>query len=97
MTPQDIQNISAIGLIALFLIIMRPLILVISQRLKDKLNGTNGYSRLEKRLNQLENNHLEDVNRRLDNLERDTRELRDDIEEVKIRVVRIEARMNGKH
>ena len=92
-----IQNITALGLIALFLIVMKPLIKVLAQKLSDKLNGTNGYSRLEERINKIEGNHLEDVYRRLDNLERDTREMRDEIEEIKIRLVKIETRLNGRN
>jgi len=90
-----IQNITALGVIALFLLVMKPLIRVFAQKLSDKVNGNNGYSRLEKRISLIENNHLEDVGRRLDNLERDSREIRKEIEEIKIRLVRIEARLNG--
>jgi len=40
----------------------------------SKRNGTNNQS-LSERLDSLEHNHLEDVNRRLDNLERGQKEL----------------------
>jgi len=91
-----IQNITALGLIALFLIVMKPLIKVLARKLSDKLNGTNGYSRLEERIRDLEDNHLEDVNRRSDNLERDTREMREDIENIKIKLAKLEAKFNNK-
>jgi len=90
-----IQNITALGLIALFLIVMKPLIRVLARKLSDKLNGTNGYSRLEERINRIEENHLDDVCRRLDNLERDSRELRNEVEEIKIRLTKIETKLNG--
>jgi len=102
-TEEFIQNITALGLIALFLIIVvKPLMVVFLRRLQDKINGTNGYSRLEKKwselqeeVEQLSNNHLGDIERRIAELENMAKEASKEREEIKIRLVKLEAKING--
>lgn len=84
-----IQNMSAIGLIALFLIVIRPLISVFAQKMEDKLNGRNGYSRLEQRIQRIESNHLGDIERRLNNHDKLIEKIREELEEIKIDVAKI--------
>jgi len=93
MSIQDIQNITAIGLIALFIIVVvRPLIQILVQRLQNKTNN-NGINKLKSRLDILETNHMSDILRRLDNLEHKQDEFSKELENIKIELVRIKSRL----
>jgi len=93
MSIQDIQNITAIGLIALFIIVVvRPLIQILVQRLQNKTNN-NGINKLKSRLDMLETNHMSDILRRLDNLEHKQDEFSKELENIKIELVRIKSRL----
>jgi len=57
MSTTDLQNITAIGLIALFIIVLKPIMPLLVQRLQNKTNS-NGINKLKSRLDSLENNHI---------------------------------------
>jgi hypothetical protein len=89
-----LTNIGAIGVIGIFIyFILKPLIELLVQKLKDKMNGTNGYSRLETQIKQIEGNHLTDVHRRLDVLERRQDEFLKVLNNIENRLIRIETKL----
>ena len=89
-----ITNLGAIGVIGIFIyFILKPLIELLIQKLKDKLNGTNGYSRLEEKINKIGNHQLTDVHRRLDVLERRQDEFLKVLNNIENRLIRIETKM----
>ena len=95
MTPDFIQNITAIGLIALFLVVMRPLILSIAERLKITQNN-NDYKKLSKQVSQLRENEFFHLEKRLDRLERNQEDFRSKIEEMDLRLSKVEWMLNNK-
>ena len=93
MSIQDFTDISAIGVIALFIwVVAKPLISVLIKRMQNNVNR-NGYAKLDARMNKLENNHLTDINRRLNNLEQRQESMRSDIEAIKIKLAKLEAKI----
>jgi len=95
MTPDFIQNITAIGLIALFLVVMRPLILSIAERLKITQNN-NDYKKLSKQVSQLRENEFFHLEKRLDRLEKNQEDFRSKIEEMDLRLSKVEWMLNNK-
>jgi len=97
MTAQEIQNIiqniSAMGLIALFiLIVIKPLMPLLVQRLQNRTNN-NGINKLKDRLDSLEHNHMSDVLRRIENLERKQDEFSKELENIKIELVKLKTKL----
>lgn len=96
----EITKITALAFATTFLLVMKPLISVFAKRLQDKINGTNGYSRMEQRLNRLENNHLTDIEKRIDRVENRMEvgfgEFREKIEDLNVRVAKIETKLNNR-
>lgn len=96
MSIEEIQNFTAIGLIALFIIVViRPLMPLLVQRLQNRTNN-NGINRLKDRLDELENNHMHDILRRLNNLERKQDEFSKELENVKIEMVKVKLKIDNK-
>lgn len=99
MNATDIQNITALGLIALFIwVVIRPLIPFILENRKKYTNN-----RIEKRIKDLETfreqteeNHFHEYNYRIGRLEDDMKDVKKDVENIKIELVRIKSIVNGK-
>ncbi len=85
-------DISWAGVMALIVLcLLKPLITYFIA----KRNGTNNQS-LSDRLDSLEFNHLEDVNRRLDNLEKGQKEIEEKLNVIDKKVAILENKFNHK-
>lgn len=83
-------TLSWAGVAGLFVwFVLKPLIGL----LIEKLSGGNG---LVDRMNTLENNHLHEVNRRLNCLDAADIRIQDDLGNIRDRLSKIEGRMNGR-
>ena len=89
MNISDIRDLTAIALIGLFIIlVVKPLLSVLISRLQGNINNNN-YTKLDARMNKLETNHLIDINRRLLNLETKQDKFQEELEKIKIEIVKI--------